>query len=191
MADFDKNMHFNFDLVDTVIVRESNYDLHIGDIQYVDNLQQPSITTRREGDKLYLDFIMPIAKGGIVVDRFVSASSSNPIQNNSIKSYVDGNKPLFWKEFFDVNGQSSYEEEGCFKDYQLLFCRGKAHDAGVETDFTVILRYTAYVEGKTSVRLSDGSVYSDFAFDDNGFTLTGYNGETPGKIVAVFGLRFF
>ncbi len=190
MEDFDKNMHFNFDLVDTVIVRESNYNLHVGHVVYVEYGTHPIITSRRVGDKLYLDFAMPIAKGGVVVDNAISNSSTNPVQNHVVKAYIDENKSVFKKLLYNAEGVSSYTSAGCFADYDLLVCRGNTDGIGVPMDFTVLLRLKEETDGQTTVQLDDGRFYNEFVFTDNGFYTSNYTGESSGRIFAVYGIKF-
>ena len=175
-------------MVDTVIVKESNFNLYIGNVTFVEYGKQPTVTSRRDGDKLYLDFVMPISKGGVVVDGAMSDTSTNPVQNGVIKAYVDGGRGKFDRLVFDEEGLESYTSSNCFKNYDLLFCRANTDGVGVPMDISVI-RKVIDEKGSTSVQLDDGRSCSVFTFHNSGFYVTDYSAESSGRIYAVYGVK--
>ncbi len=183
------NNCFNFDFADAVIIRECIGNIKIGNVRTVQYGEEPSVSARLDGEKIALDFVLPLPEGCTAVDSAMSNYSTNPVSNNVLKSYIDENKSTFTKIFVDKAGKTEYSYSSGFSKFDFLICYASPTGSSAPMSSTVAVKYISDAGVNLEMQVADDAHYAKFVFHPNGFYSSGYSGSTAGKIYALYGVK--
>ncbi len=176
-----------FDFAEAVIVREVVGNIRIGTVQTVEYGNKASVSVRKEGDILILDFILPLPAGTCVVDSSISATSKNPVSNRAVKEYIDRKKVT--KIFVDSAGKSAYTYTGSLSSFDFLICYANPAPSSSPMGSTVAVRYINDVSSNMEHQVADNNHFTVFVFHNGGFYTDSYSSSAGGRVYALYGVK--
>ncbi len=182
------NNHFDLDFSGAVVIREFIDNIKIGNVRAATYNEKPSVSARKNGEDVILDFVLPLPDGSLNVDRAMSVSSNNPVSNSVIKKYIDG-KVSFTKIFSDDIGKTGYAYSGKLTDFDILICYASPSGLNSPLCYSIPISYCLEVKSPMELQVADNEAYTVFMFHPDGFYTEKYNGSAGGRVFGLYGVK--